>query len=137
MDRFKFRVWDSKNKEMINVSSLTWFKDNIELIRGYSGKFTSAKRDSKDISPKKDDVLMQCTGLKDKNGKLIYEGDILEVDDDFFLIKKGVVSYDVKNAAYTLGESNVFICNEDNQFSHYEIIGNIHENPELLNKMEE
>lgn len=65
---------------------------------------------------------MQYTGLKDKNGKLIYEGDIISRGED-----RGVIKYDDETASYYIRwkESETFI--ED-----CEVIGNIYENPELL-----
>lgn len=71
MERFKFRAWDTHCKRMRDeqdyvVDSDTglphWIHDN-ELIQGVAEQL----------------ILMQCTGLKDKEGRLIYEGDIVEV----------------------------------------------------------
>ena len=75
--------------------------------------------------------LMQFTGLTDKNGKEIYEGDILRTETD----KPMVVGWSNKFASYVLNRSGW-------AFSHWfgeacdpencEVIGNKHENPELL-----
>jgi uncharacterized phage protein (TIGR01671 family) len=127
-DRFKQRAYLKNYNRVVEVKQLT----NMDGVAYIKFEKWNNKINTPTFQHLEDVVLMQCTGLEDKNGKLIYEGDILEVDDDFFLIKKGVVTYDVANAAYTLGEDNVFICNEDNKFSYYEIIGNKFENPELL-----
>ncbi len=72
-------------------------------------------------------VLMQSTWLKDKNGQEIYEGDIVKIEDRFW----GVY----RDEAYL----EYFIMNwESNEpmysYAHYEVVGNIHENPELINQ---
>ena len=74
------------------------------------------------------ETVGECTGLKDKNGKLIFEGDILEG-------MRGLhrVYYDTSLACFEWAKIN---GNWDESFSgfadEYEIIGNIHDNPELL-----
>lgn len=90
-------------------------------------------------------TLMQCTGLKDKNGKLIYEGDIVryaeydiediepewEYDEIMFGDKYSYPAFDLKNG-------NLFDCNGlsyiFNEGWTIEVIGNIYENAELLEK---
>jgi uncharacterized phage protein (TIGR01671 family) len=151
-NRFKFRAWSKElnkmfNHVLVNSEGLYEFACNTEngKVSSYAG--TNYKHGYAGTNYKHDCLLMQCTGLKDKNGRLIYEGDVLSTDESLFLklIKRGVIIYDIKNAAYTLAykleesdifiysENNVFICNEE-RFSYYEIIGNIYENPELIEK---
>lgn len=80
--------------------------------------------------------LMQSTGLKDKNGKEIFEGDVLAIETD-----EGVtnlkVFWDEKHALFMIeskkyNEKDLLAeLVEDNTYP-FEIIGNIYENPELL-----
>jgi len=85
----------------------------------------------------------QYTGLKDKNGKEIYEGAIINWFEDIGKIvwhKKGYwsVKWNKKNTAYN-NRMAVFcgdvLGNTDDVFSKFEVIGNIYENPELLKEV--
>lgn len=81
------------------------------------------------------DGLIQCTGLKDKNGKLIYEGDIVKFYDTDEM--KAVVSWDDKELiGFYLNTTDYFkdkyVTDYDFYKDVYEVIGNIYENPELL-----
>lgn len=79
------------------------------------------------------ETVGQFTGLLDKNGKKIFEGDIVvhEVQKGI-LFNKGVINWDAKNArwAHQLNTMNPCLCMFDS--SSHEVIGNIHDNPELL-----
>ena len=75
MREIKFRAWDKELKEMFYPSSISW-KNKIMWVCGSHGK---NKLEYEIEKPRTE--LMQFTGLLDKNGKEIYEGDIV--------IKKG------------------------------------------------
>jgi uncharacterized phage protein (TIGR01671 family) len=77
------------------------------------------------IAPFLENNVMQFTGLKDKNGKEIYEGDIV---NRFHL--KGTVCFDELRAMFIINDG--FKIPLFNEIYGVEVIGNIHENPELL-----
>ena len=119
MREIKFRAWDKKANVMREVIELNW---TIGLVTRLCN---GAVYDLPDI------ILMQYTGLHDKNGQEIYEGDIVR----FF-------SRDESPEVMTLiwSQDNVRFMVLDNQNHDWsfddsnvlEVIGNIYENPELL-----
>ncbi len=112
MREIKFRAWDKVEKKM--YFSLDGFDDTFDVLN------LSSSLDLDRYS------LMEFTGLQDVNGNDIYEGDILEFDEKEWGGKKiFLVRYDKYNqfgGAGTLRDWEIF-C---------KIIGNIYENPELL-----
>ena len=122
----KFRVWD-KDCEMLKPASYLALKKRA-VVYSIDG-FAIATRPIKEI------ILMQSTGLKDKNGEEIYEGDIVKAVA--FLKWIGIVKYDNEKAAFMLDGVNdthtrdnyVYMSQFDDDF---EILGNIYENPELM-----
>ena len=87
-------------------------------------------------------IFMQYTGLKDKNGKEIYERDVLTFKKGGFIFEKYCVEY-MKNGAMFIARNiktkqylnfnATYGDDEKTLDERFEIVGNIHENPELLN----
>lgn len=120
----RYRAWNRATKEMHEVDdivSIDFGKSEICVKTLFFERTNYYKFD--------DIVLMQSTGLTDKNGKEIFEGDILDSEDGFLA---GIVELrqDLGMFVSTLIKYNNFerLCSIANS---REIIGNIHTNPEL------
>ena len=119
MREFKFRVWDHIHKIMMKLSEVNTYS----VIDILSNTFKESLS------------VMQYTGLKDKNGKEIYEGDICKVINyasDYLKIHGKmycVISWSNTTGFYGkgFGVPTTFSIGEE-----FEVIGNIYENPELL-----
>lgn len=121
----KYRAWNKATKEMHEVDdivSIDFGKSEICVKTLFFGKFSYYDLD--------DIVFMQSTGLFDKNGKEIFEGDIVDSEGGF---TTGVVEFrsDLGMFVSTLIKYNNFeqLCNAHGLVK---VIGNIYENPELL-----
>lgn len=104
MRKFKFRAWDKNNNRMItDCSNFTHYHFGVNY--------------------QKDIIFMQFTGLFDKNGKEIYEGDI---------VSNGIVNLEVHYewSQFSAGREPGILLSTIAE--EVEIIGNIYENPNLL-----
>lgn len=123
----RYRAWDKKFKKMVQVNALVF---DEQIIKATYKNGNVVKEDLKNY------ILMQSTGLFDKNDKEIFEGDILSVETDEENIEVSVF-WDDKHALFMFeskkyNETEVLAeLFEDNAYS-LEIIGNVHANPELL-----
>ena len=114
-----------------------WWKDKKRFLDGDEWYMTcsGAKHLHYAIMPYSDDdfIVEQYTGLKDKNGEMVYEGDIV-LDcydgDDAFIVEwdKDTASFILTDTEHILNVSFDIFCPDKD----LEIIGNIHENKELL-----
>lgn len=125
-DRYRFRFWNKKTNK--------WFYFGFETFPTYEKEIWEALTNGEKI--------YQCTGLKDKNGKLIYEGDIVSVKiktQDFFNVEEYFSENYKGEIIFKEGSIAIRVIDTKKQpISLYyyangcEIIGNIYENPELL-----
>lgn len=123
-----YRAWDKLDKKMRVVEAINFNRGEFESI-GYDITFL---RGADEV------ILMQSTGLKDKNGQEIFEGDIITNGTDvmcmkrhntlgFYVEKKGKVDFIADCAILEEFEEDAKEIADS-----LEIIGNIYENPELL-----
>ncbi|AIQ01382.1 TPA: hypothetical protein VPF83_000471 [Streptococcus pyogenes] len=125
----KFRAWDKSNKKMCDVKALSAF----------NGGEVTIKRDGENASyvvPIERVILMQSTGLFDKNGVEIFDGDIVKLqytiasDFELFEVRQfrgGMWRIDNRRRG-----SDLWLRNED-----CEVIGNIYQNSDLIESVEE
>ena len=119
----KFRAWHNELGRMMSISDM-WF--NVDSL-GEIGLNDSVMNDYITVSP--DEIkLMQSTGLKDKNGKEIFEGDIVSIDTDEFDLL--FVKYE--SGIYWLMDDEECVEHLSDYYKYVSIVGNIYENPELL-----
>ena len=134
----KFRAWDKVQHKML-------LPDNIEFIHGqaYWAEASTDGQDECSNDGKVDGIgalfeLEQFTGLTDVNGKDIYEGDAVQPVSSYINLKRGK-PFEVKKGNYVYGKwiakdiSNKKFGVDGCYFSdEMQLIGNVHENPELL-----
>lgn len=126
MDReIKFRVWDVENKEMLEVQKLD-FEPTF-----YGGRIAIRPDQYSDYFDPEDMILMQYTGLHDKNGKEIYEGDIVEIIRPCIL-ERGEVKF--INGCFAIKSKDTLLMLYQCEINNFKLkaIGNIYDNPELL-----
>lgn len=125
-DRVNYRFWDKKEKVMLDWDCICQTAFNCYIrkegnkMQRYGLMYCAFTTHSKFIP-------LQCTGLKDNNGKLIYEGDMVKEYNDIGEFER------IKDVRLM---QDVMIGFNLNSSYGYEVIGNIYENPELLKEVQ-
>lgn len=130
-DRFRYRVFDNDDKKMHDVIFLNYENNSVEWYNGNNKKRAAFIEEV---------PTLQCTGLKDKNDKDIYDGDILKfkllenfgafgTKEKYIEIIAPVI-YEYGGFFIEQSENNIFLGQLP--MSEIEVVGNIYENPELL-----
>lgn len=118
----RFRAWLKKKQEMDNeIDHISWLEDELYCIGDGITYMVSAE----------DLELMQSTDMVDRDGKIIFEGDIVKMAKDVY---SEPTYYEVvrhRGGAYRL-ESKQHGCELWLRHTDCEVVGNIYENPELL-----
>lgn len=125
-DRFKFRAWSKRIEKFIYNIQDVGVDFSIECWEDCFGDFLNNENY----------IIEQCTSLKDKNGKLIYEGDRVKFNKNGN--REGWIiwylsSWGIETSSEFIPMECQFAINDPRDI---EVIGNIHENPELLENEE-
>ena len=132
MREIKFRAWLKEDKKMVNVETMDFTDKSIQYLK--RSKIINTyilRRESFD-----DVELMQYTGLKDKNGKEIYEGDIIKYKSPYNRRLNHISPVKSLETEASFGIKDIY-GNEIPLYTisannYFEVIGNIYENKNLL-----
>lgn len=122
----KFRAWDKNDEVMRGWKELILTKDKNDMFYmiGYEENEALTSFDH-------EQELMQATGLQDKNGKTYYEGDLVKWDDEIFQVKFDKYQF-VLEGFYEPRQDVPYDFFSEGAYKDAEIVGNIYENPNLL-----
>lgn len=131
----KFRAWDKRFSEFVEDFFVSEDGKIYKKTKDTGYGFAISRETSDKI------ILMQSTGLKDKNGKEIFEGDVVQFEDcytesDFLYINKGIVEWSQGSFTVTNRDSVEIEDLLDGEILDVTIIGNIYENKEFLEEKE-
>ena len=131
-DRFKFRIWNGLEMHYNGfVVTATGFvaKLNALYYVGYDNEKDEEEEiqsenefmiDNSDLDFEKDKILMQCTGLKDKNGKLIYDKDLIRYNENVFKVNINLLNMSLTNIL----NGDIIVVDDSKIFNDSEVIGN-------------
>ena len=123
MNNLKFRVWDKTNKEMLNVDVLNLFLEEIVVLENDGSAFSMKFKDVE---------FMQSTGLFDKDGKEIFEGDILKTRTRGYVIVRKENGNAMTTYKSGINKRTSLVLSSFLEKYQVEIVGNIYENKDLL-----
>lgn len=123
MNNLKFRVWDKTNKEMLNIDVLNLFLEEIVVLENDGSAFSMKFKDVE---------LMQSTGLFDKNGKEIFEGDILKTRTRGYVIVREENGNTMTTYKSGINKRTSLVLSSFLEKYQVKIVGNIYENKDLL-----
>ena len=127
MREIKFRAWEIDSKKMRHVVKIWWWNGRPSHISALLRGAQTEQGDNEKIMIRERFELMQFTGLKDKNGKEIYDGDIVKYDDDIWQIE-----WNNNTACFQLLLNDGIGLHPLFDNFHCEVIGNVYEHPNLL-----
>ena len=138
MDRFKFMFWDEEDNKMYAVNHIHGLNNPLPshglsqtaVVVDCSGPGQSGMLQ---ISVENRDHLLQCTGRKDKNKKLIFDGHIIQTG----VGEIGVVVFNYQDARFCVAFKSKHMTAYCGFVPTYEIIGHALKNPELLEAQSE
>lgn len=129
----KFRVWDETQRKMLQVDCIEFIDGKAYWVEASPADGNVQGGNDGPVGDNSQLKLEQYTGLKDANGKEIYEGDIVKSSYKYAQPKISQVIMEDGNS-YILGE-DLATGNEmlvSDHINEIEVIGNVHTNPELL-----
>ncbi|CAL83906.1 hypothetical protein FDF29_06445 [Clostridium botulinum] len=131
MREIKFRAWDKIDEKIREITLIDFEYKKVKLLNDYTGE--SYLRDFEEV------ILLEYTGLKDKNGKEIYEGNILHIEikdksikDKIIASSNEVVKYKDCKFGVVWGWHRDFIGLDGFYNTAFQVIGNVYEDPKLL-----
>jgi len=132
----KFRFWDKKQK----IKGFNAFICDNEILNFHPVCSTDPDLMRVSRCPQPQVIAMQFTGLKDKNGKEIYEGDIVNFENRIKGKLIGTITFEA--SAFIIGCNSlndsydllIDYTNSERFCEDIEVIGNIYENPELMKR---